>query len=76
MPGTISQNFHIGSRSEILADYLFSSWGTVTPVRRQDDHGIDLYCTLTQTIGHSAVVTDLLGAGQERRCAVDLQKRR
>ena len=36
MPGAIAPNLHEGSRSEILADYLFSSWGTVTPVRRQE----------------------------------------
>lgn len=42
MTGAIAANPHEGSRSEILADYLFASWGTVTPVRRQDD--VDLYC--------------------------------
>src|SRR5579863_7636822 len=36
MIGSVAANFHEGSRSEILADYLFSSWGTVSPVRRQD----------------------------------------
>ena len=58
MTGAYAQNFHEGSRSEILADYLFSSWGTVTPVRRQDDYGIDLYCTLSDRIGQRAVVSD------------------
>jgi hypothetical protein len=58
MTGAYAQNFHEGSRSEILADYLFSSWGTVTPVRRQDDYGIDLYCTLSDRIGQRAVVRD------------------
>ena len=58
MPGAIAPNLHEGSRSEILADYLFSSWGTVTPVRRQDDYGIDLFCTLTEAVGQRAVVTD------------------
>lgn len=46
MVGAISPNLHEGSRSEILADYLFSTWGTVTPVRRQDDFGIDLFARL------------------------------
>lgn len=58
MTGAIAPNLHEGSRSEILADYLLSTWGTVTPVRRQDDYGIDLFCTLTETIGQRAVVTD------------------
>lgn len=58
MTGSVAANPHEGGRSEILADYLFSGWGTVTPVRRQDDHGIDLYCTLTKRDGQRAVVTD------------------
>jgi hypothetical protein len=58
MSGAIAANLHEGSRSEILADYLFSSWGPVTPVRRQDDFGIDLYCTLTERIGQKARVRD------------------
>jgi hypothetical protein len=57
MIGSYAANPHEGSRSEILADYLFSSWGTVTPVRRQDDYGIDLYCTLSDRIGQRAVVS-------------------
>jgi hypothetical protein len=56
--GAVAANLHEGSRSEIIADYLFASWGTVTPVRRQDDHGLDLYCTLTGQIGQRAIVTD------------------
>lgn len=58
MVGAVAANFHQGSRSEVLADYLFSSFGTVTPVRRSDDHGVDLYCTLTKRVGQRAVVTD------------------
>ena len=56
--GAVAANLHEGSRAEVLADYLFSGWGTVTPVRRQDDFGIDLYCTLTDRIGQRAIVTD------------------
>ena len=58
MPLSYTLNFKEGSRSEILADYLFSQWGAVTPVRRQDDFGIDLYCTLFDKIGQLAVVRD------------------
>jgi hypothetical protein len=58
MPSSYALNLKEGSRSEILADYLFSQWGAVTPVRRQDDFGIDLYCTLFDRIGQSAVVRD------------------
>lgn len=58
MIGAYAHHFHEGSRSEILADYLFSAWGTVTPVRRADDHGLDLYCTLADKIGRRAVVRE------------------
>src|SRR5271166_3617840 len=56
--GAVAANFHEGSRSEILADYLFSMWGTVSPVRRQSDYGIDLFCTMTERIGQRARVRD------------------
>lgn len=56
--GSYAHGFHEGGRSEILADYLFSGWGTVTPVRRQDDHGADLYCTLSERQGRRSVVRD------------------
>lgn len=58
MVGAVARNPHSGSRSEILADYLFSGWGTVTPVRRQDDYGVDLHCTLTKEVGQRSIVTD------------------
>ena len=58
MSGSIASNFHEGSRSEILADYLFSGWGTITPVRRQDDHGIDLYGGLAERKGQRSIITD------------------
>lgn len=58
MPGSFAANYKEGSRSEILADYLFSQWGAVTPVRRQDDVGVDLYCALCYVVGKRAVVSD------------------
>ena len=58
MVGAVARNPHSGSRSEILADYLLSGWGTVTPARRQDDYGVDLHCTLTVPVGQRAVVTN------------------
>jgi hypothetical protein len=58
VPGSFAVNAKEGSRSEILADFLFSRWGAVTPVRRSDDFGIDLYCTLFDQIGKGAVVRD------------------
>jgi hypothetical protein len=61
MPGAIAAGFHEGSRSEILADYLFSAWGGVTPVRRADDYGVDLYCALTERIEQLARVREYFG---------------
>jgi Domain of unknown function (DUF4365) len=58
MTGATVASFHEGSRSEILADYLFSAWGTVTPARRQSDYGLDLYCTLTDRVGQRARVRE------------------
>jgi hypothetical protein len=58
MPGSVAANLKEGSRSEILADYLFSQWGAVTPARRQDDVGVDLYCTLLDRIGQRGVVRE------------------
>jgi hypothetical protein len=56
--GAMAFGFHEGSRSEVLADYLFSAWGTVTPARRQSDYGLDLYCTLTERLGPRARVQE------------------
>ena len=36
MTGAIAANLHEGSRSEILADYLFASWGAAMHVRRAE----------------------------------------
>jgi hypothetical protein len=49
--GAIAANLHEGSRSEYLAQYVFASFGTASPVPHQEDNGIDLYCSLTETIG-------------------------
>jgi hypothetical protein len=49
--GTIAPNFHEGTRSEYLAQYVFSGFGTSIPVPHPEDSGIDLYCTLGQKIG-------------------------
>jgi len=44
--GGIPANLHQGSRSEYLAQYVFSMFGASVLVPRQEDYGIDLYCTL------------------------------
>ena len=52
--GAIAANLHEGSRSEYLAHYVFASFGTSIPVPRQEDGGVDLYCTLTERVGKLA----------------------
>ena len=51
LTGTIAANFHEGTRSEYLAQYVFSAFGTSVPVPHPEDSGIDLYCTLGEKVG-------------------------
>lgn len=46
MIGSLAANFHEGSRSEYLAQYVFASFGTAITVPHQEDSGFDIYCTL------------------------------
>ena len=49
--GSQVHGFHEGSRSEYLAHYAFSSFGTCIAIPHQEDTGIDLNCTLTKRVG-------------------------
>lgn len=49
--GSTAANFHDAARSEYLAQYVFSCFGTSVPIPRQEDTGLDLFCTLTERIG-------------------------
>jgi hypothetical protein len=51
MPGATAYGLHEGSRSEYLAQYVFASWGTAVAIPHQEDHGIDLTCTLMERVG-------------------------
>jgi hypothetical protein len=51
MPGAVGYGWHEGSRSEYLAQYVFGSWGTAVAIPHQEDHGIDLTCTLMERVG-------------------------
>jgi hypothetical protein len=51
MPGATAFGLHEGSRSEYLAQYAFASWGTAVAIPHQEDHGIDLACTLMERVG-------------------------
>ena len=46
MSGMRLFSYRQGDRSEYLAHYLMSGLGVITAVPRQEDIGIDLYCTL------------------------------
>src|SRR5947207_910151 len=52
--GSIAPNLHEGSRSEYLAQYIFSGFGTAVPVPHQEDTGLDIYCTLLERVGRRA----------------------
>jgi hypothetical protein len=51
MPGATPYGCHEGSRSEYLAQYVFASWGTAVAIPHQEDHGVDLACTLMERVG-------------------------
>jgi hypothetical protein len=55
MAGAIAHGLHEGSRSEYLAQYAFASWGTAVAIPHQEDHGIDLACTLVERAGRRSV---------------------
>lgn len=46
MSGRILSFSRLGSRGERVADLLLSSIGIATPVRREDDYGVDFHCEL------------------------------
>jgi hypothetical protein len=52
MPGAVAYGFHEGGRSEYLAQYVFGSWGTAVAIPHEEDHGIDLTCTLMERVGN------------------------
>jgi|SRR5271165_3975692 len=46
--GSYAPNLHERGRSEYYAQLALSALGTSVPVPRQEDSGLDLYCTLTE----------------------------
>ena len=50
-PGAVAANYYQGARSEYLAQYVFSMFGTAMHVPHEVDTGFDLACTLTRTAG-------------------------
>lgn len=72
MPGSIAANFHEGTRSEYLAQYVFSAFGTAVPVPHPEDSGVDLHCTLGDRVGQRFLVEDyfLVQVKSTRDCIV------
>ncbi|PJZ70811.1 hypothetical protein CH373_18500 [Leptospira perolatii] len=56
--GSIAPNFHEGSRSEYLATYIFSAFGSAIQVPHQEDYGIDLFCNIASRVGNRAFMQD------------------
>ena len=56
MPGSIATNVHQGYRSEYLAQFAFSAFGTAVSVPAQEDSGLDLNCTLMEAVGRRSWV--------------------
>ena len=52
------QGIRKGSYAEYLAIYLLSNLGFTTPVPRQEDYGVDLFCSLNQKTDNRTVVGD------------------
>jgi hypothetical protein len=48
-PGAVAANLYQGTRSEYLAQYVFSVFGTAALVPHEADYGLDLFCTRTRT---------------------------
>ncbi|MBI4177995.1 DUF4365 domain-containing protein [bacterium] len=55
--GAIAPNLHEGTRSEYLAQYVFSAFGTSVAVPHPEDSGIDLHCTLGSREGQRLLVS-------------------
>lgn len=56
MPASIAKNAQEGTRSEYLAQYVLSAFGTAISVPHPEDSGIDLYCTLGKKVGRRFLV--------------------
>lgn len=57
--GVIAINFGQGSRAEILAQYFFSEFCVAERVVKENDFGIDLYCSLMSPIGSIGLTSSL-----------------
>ena len=59
--GVIANNFRQGSRAEIIAQYFFSEFCIAERALRENDFGIDLYCSLMNVKGSMGFTSTLFG---------------
>jgi hypothetical protein len=55
--GSIAGNLHQGARSEYLAQYFFTAFGTSVITPRPEDYGVDLFCTTGRQIANRLLIT-------------------
>jgi hypothetical protein len=55
--GSIAGNLHQGARSEYLAQYFFTAFGTSVVTPRPEDYGVDLFCTTGRHISNRLLIT-------------------
>lgn len=48
MPNLLAFGFHESNQGEYLAQYFLSAFGVSTPVLRQEDIGVDFFCSLAK----------------------------
>lgn len=59
--GLIANNYRQGSRAESLAEYFFSEFCIAERVLKENDFGIDLYCSLMNVQGSMGTTSTLFG---------------
>lgn len=59
--GIIANNFRQGSRAEHIAQYFFSEFCIAERALKENDFGIDLYCSLMTTRGAMGFTSTLFG---------------
>ena len=59
--GITARNFREGFRSEYIANYIFTAFGTAVQVTQGNDMGIDLLCNLAEFVGTSIIFRSSYG---------------
>jgi len=59
--GVVAVNFGQGSRAEIICQYFFSEFCVAERALKENDYGIDMYCTLMKKSGSIGLTSTLFG---------------